>query len=735
MRTDLLRKRGVWAILYLASPLGDTAFSQRADPIGVGDSWKYARGLEEPPASWTARTFDDSGWADGRTGIGYGDGDDITVLGDMKGSYLTVYARRAFVVEDPAAVRRLILRLGYDDGFVAYLNGTEVARRGLGSPGTPVDRNTRATSHDAEVMEVFDVSPGIPSLVAGTNVLAVEVHNDSLSSGDLSFAPALRIYGPEVAIVRGPYLQLLGERSVLLRWETDPPGSGAVEYGPGPEPTLRLDAGTGAAHEAVLAGLPPGTECCYRILAAGSIVSPTFRFRTAPPRSASRFRMAVFGDTEKLTEGLLGMPRIVEAMQPEIALVLGDTIRGGDADTYVYDPWRKVLPSCAFYPVLGNHDLDDRAAAYLATYRIPSEGSGSERYYSFDRGDVHIACLDVTDDDAFGVGSTQWRWLRSDLAAADRLWKVVTLHESPYSTGATHGSDLAVRQTLCPIFDEFAVDLVFSGHNHNFERTYPIRAGKVVDASATSSYVDPEGTIYVVSGGAGGSLYARDADADKSFSAFFRASHHACRVEVDGGVLRLEAVDLAGAVFHAFEIRKSGASPLRIDGLEVREVRAQSARVVWTTPRPASATVEFGREGAFDRVLTDGSPVTAHDVLLDGLEGGTRYQVRVRSEDGAGNEASGGPISFATLRFFLRGDANGDGAIDVSDAVRILIGLFVAGDTVDCPDAFDVDDSGALDSTDALALLGYLFRGGLPPPGPFPAAGDDPSPTDPLECR
>ena len=90
-------------------------------PIQVGDQWRYLKGQSAPPANWAATGFDDSAWSLGPTGIGYADSDDATVLSDMMSNYVSVYARKAFSVTNPAAITGLILQIDYDDGFVAYL--------------------------------------------------------------------------------------------------------------------------------------------------------------------------------------------------------------------------------------------------------------------------------------------------------------------------------------------------------------------------------------------------------------------------------------------------------------------------------------------------------------------------------------------------------------------------------------------------------------------------------------
>jgi hypothetical protein len=83
---------------------------------------------------------------------------------------------------------------------------------------------------------------------------------------------------------------------------------------------------------------------------------------------------------------------------------------------------------------------------------------------------------------------------------------------------------------------------------------------------------------------------------------------------------------------------------------------------------------------------------------------------------------------------FIRGEANGDGSVDIGDAVTILLLLFGGGPPVPCLDALDVDDTGQIDVTDAVVLLQYLFLAGEPPSAPFPHRGPDPTEDDPYEC-
>src|SRR5262245_58322538 len=121
----------------------------------------------------------------------------------MQNSYLSVYARRSFQVPDRAQVKTLLLRLSYDDGVVAYLNGEEVVRRGLGNPGDPVAFDTPSTDHEASGFDPIDLTSRIPLLVQGTNLLAIEVHNRDLVSSDLSLHPHLAANQPVSGLPSG----------------------------------------------------------------------------------------------------------------------------------------------------------------------------------------------------------------------------------------------------------------------------------------------------------------------------------------------------------------------------------------------------------------------------------------------------------------------------------------------------------------------------------------------------
>jgi hypothetical protein len=158
-------------------------------PVGEGDLWRIFPGAAEPPSDWFLPAFQDRAWTAARAPLGHDGPDPATNLPDMDGE-LTLYARTSFAL-GPGAVDGLVLRLRYDDGFVAYLNGVEVARRNV--PSGQSSRTPASTSHSGEFFATFTVPVSL--LRTGTNVLALEGH-DTLD-GDLVLAPELTLVGSE----------------------------------------------------------------------------------------------------------------------------------------------------------------------------------------------------------------------------------------------------------------------------------------------------------------------------------------------------------------------------------------------------------------------------------------------------------------------------------------------------------------------------------------------------------
>jgi len=158
-----------------------------------GAAWRYRKGSTEassPKTAWRTRSFDDSAWAQGPTPIGYGAGPLGTTLPDMQNNYASVFLRRRFeLAVHPLFVGELRFDIDYDDGFILWVNGSEVARvNALGAPGRFVPHDAPAAGNMRANWSAVLTGGDLPAvLVQGTNVLCAQVFNRALDSSDLLF--------------------------------------------------------------------------------------------------------------------------------------------------------------------------------------------------------------------------------------------------------------------------------------------------------------------------------------------------------------------------------------------------------------------------------------------------------------------------------------------------------------------------------------------------------------------
>ncbi len=168
--------------------------------ITEGDLWNYKVPQSELSPDWKNLNFDDSDWLNGESGFGYGDGDDKTILATP---LISVFLRKVIYIDDVDAIHELILSMDYDDAFVAYLNGTEIARENIGSVGTPPAYNESSTNYTEPLMisggkpNNYDLEKYISLLNNGENLLAIQVHNHGTGSSDLTAIPFLSFSSEE----------------------------------------------------------------------------------------------------------------------------------------------------------------------------------------------------------------------------------------------------------------------------------------------------------------------------------------------------------------------------------------------------------------------------------------------------------------------------------------------------------------------------------------------------------
>ena len=580
--------------------------------IEVGDEWRYFGGFSEastPIDAWRQQGFNDSGWLVGPSGFGYGDGDDATLLDDMQGNYVSLFIRKTFTVTEPSALTGLTLEIDYDDGFVAYLNGTEVARRQMGDAGDPIYYDSLADSHEAGTAESIDLSSYLGLLQAGTNVLAIQGHNVAPGSSDSSLIPALRWEDTLPYLLRYPHIQSTTSTSTIIAWVTDSTGDAEVRYSldqgyTNTSPATAEYINSEYYYAATLADLEPDTTYYYQIFQDGNDLTPwsVVTFTTAKEENDPYFTFVAFGDSRDASPAAYAVHEQMRLWDFDLVVHTGDIVLLGayaEFEVQYFDVYRETIKSIPLFPALGNHDVGN---AYRDIYYLPQNAwraADKELYYSFDWGNAHFVSLDT--NSSLGQ-TTPWdpddqdmqEWLINDLANTDKFWKFVFLHHPYYTSSGREGHGL-VYYRLLPVFEDYEVDVVFTGHDHDYERTIPI-----LDDSPST--IEDGGVVYIVTGGGGAPLYEVYGD---WFTAYAESINHFILADVANCTLTLEAIDTEGTVFDSFTIDRCYYGP----ALEVVKEGPTTAEV--------GHTVVFTFTATNDSINGDGSPISDVSVSDD----------------------------------------------------------------------------------------------------------------------
>ena len=200
------------------------------------------------------------------------------------------------------------------------------------------------------------------------------------------------------------------------------------------------------------------------------------------------------------------------------------------------------------FPVLGNHEMN--AKNYYNYMSLPAP----EYYYQFSYGNADFFLIDS--NRKVDPTSEQYKWLNKSLADSKATWKFVCHHHPPYSSDendygnlwrsnkSTRG-DLRVRE-LVPLYDKHGVDIVWTGHIHSYERTWPLQKGKAVNK---------DGTIYMITGGGGGGLET-PGPYRPHFQNNVRRGHHYVMVAINGRTLELKTFSLENQLIDSLRISK-----------------------------------------------------------------------------------------------------------------------------------------------------------------------------------
>ncbi len=344
---------------------------------------------------------------------------------------------------------------------------------------------------------------------------------------------------------------------------TTDPGT-QVQYGPTTSlgssvtgtssPAVGIDVLT---HEATITGLTAGQKIYYRAGSPGSW-TPTYNFTTAPAAGDETFRFVIFGD-HGIDLDAQSTTEWVTKANPDLIIVAGDVSYAEreyhEWDTY-FDLVEPLASHIPYMAAIGNHEFvpPEGTTDFRNRFAFP----GAELFYSFDYGNIHFL---IVQSDMIAAWQepypapglflpTMIQFMEDDLAdaaarrdAGELDFIIVVQHHPLYSN--TERESRRVEAGLLweeQFLHRYEVDMLVTGHNHNYERSFPV-AYTIPTEFATKTYRDPIGFIQVISGGAGRSLY--DFVHEDDFMPFAAAAvkrHHFMQFDVNANELRVRAI-------------------------------------------------------------------------------------------------------------------------------------------------------------------------------------------------
>lgn len=315
---------------------------------------------------------------------------------------------------------------------------------------------------------------------------------------------------------RGPYLQIGTPNSLIVKWVSKNSAVGSVHYGIQEDQLDQtvVEAVATEQHEITLHDLLPNTTYYYQISTDTELFGDVHTFKTAPETgSNTSVRVWLIGDSgtadDKAAAVRDNFYEYNESPQTDVWIMLGDNAyTSGTQQEYqraVFDMYPDTLSSTVVWPTLGNHDAASLGGVpYYDIFTLPTKGeaggvaSGTEAYYSFNYANIHFVCLN-SETSITSKNGAMYAWLEADLQANNQDWTVVYFHQPPYSKGS-HDSDdpleikmRRLRENFTPLFDQYGVDLVFSGHSHTYERSYPLQGHTGTSDTLTSDMIVDEG--------------------------------------------------------------------------------------------------------------------------------------------------------------------------------------------------------------------------------------------------
>jgi len=354
-----------------------------------------------------------------------------------------------------------------------------------------------------------------------------------------------------------PYLNWPTVNAMTVSFETTVPTTANLRFHreDGTHKTS-VDSQQKRFHQLRITNLEQNQKYFYVVDATDSsgetIESQQLSFRTAPGVEDS-FTFIAIGDTQSQADVVKRVSDLAYMHRPNLVVHAGDLVSTGtikaDWTGHFFPSMQPLISRVPLMPVLGNHEQD--AQHYYDYMDLPEP----EMYYSFDFGNAEFFMIDG--NRKLNDGSDQLEWLEKALENSTATWKFAVLHQPPYTSDSDDYGDTYLStstrgdtnvQHIIALLEKFGVDICFSGHVHDYERTFPILDGKVIP-------MHEGGVMYVTTAGGGGHL--EHFDPTNTWFGHKQANyHHLVYIAIHGKQLEFQAIDEHGRLFDVMSITK-----------------------------------------------------------------------------------------------------------------------------------------------------------------------------------
>ncbi len=498
-------------------------------------------------------------------------------------------------------------------------------------------------------------------------------------------------------VIRGPYLQSPGTNSMIIHWRTDSATTSRVTYGLnfGSSAFNAANAADSTEHIVQLTGLTPLTKYYYTIGTNTQVLKgpdSLMYFTTAPTSTAATplrlWATGCFGQgttaQSLVRESYLN--QIANTKPADLWLWLGDNAYDDGTDveyqTKVFDSiygYQRLFPNLPFASTSGNREYNSicpwqpnyctqdpnlHTGPYLDIIDPPCHGelggvaSNLKIFYSFDYGDIHFVSLNseigsqTAAYDWLGISdldttftSPMIEWLKADLSASTKKWKIAFWHQPPYSvhplTTEYSPMSVAARGHFNPILEQYGVDLVLSAHDHSYQRSYLINGHYGLRPSFTSAmringtsgndalgeayvkYTDGalanKGTVYVIEGNsASNSSYTPVADPAIYKAQLCDTCIGSLFIDVDGNRLDAHFLSVYGGIVDQFTILKQSTTGIN----DIAE-----SEVLQIYPNPANDKMFITYQAGSNNTLTKILVVDVTGKMVSQFSAGDKHSI------------------------------------------------------------------------------------------------------------